>query len=112
MSGCKKASPRSHNSIQAATARWNSVNRWSNRFVSLSWLILLAACHSTPREEPRAAAQKVAAPAGPNGATAAGGGTVAANAAGANGVAAAGSGTVAGNAAAAPTVPVPDRAAQ
>jgi tetratricopeptide (TPR) repeat protein len=82
------------------------VNRWSNRFVSLSWLILLAACHSTPREEPPAAAQKVSAPAGPNGAAAAG------NAAGANGTAAAGTGSGAGNAAGAATQPVPDRAAQ
>ena len=32
------------------------MSRWSNRFVSLSWLILLAACHSTPREDSQAPA--------------------------------------------------------
>jgi len=31
-------------------ARWNSVSRWSNRFVSVSALVLLAACQSTPRD--------------------------------------------------------------
>src|ERR1700730_9295711 len=55
-SGCKRVSRPWHNSIQAVTARWNAVSRWSNRFVSLSWLILLAACHSTPREDSQAPA--------------------------------------------------------
>ena len=32
------------------------MSRWSNRFVSLSWLILLAACHSTPPEDSQAPA--------------------------------------------------------
>jgi tetratricopeptide (TPR) repeat protein len=35
------------------------VSRWSNRFVSLSVLSLVAACHSVPRAEPPAAAQEI-----------------------------------------------------
>ena len=38
-------------------ARWSSVNRWSNRFVSLELLLLLAACQSAPPAEPRAVAE-------------------------------------------------------
>jgi tetratricopeptide (TPR) repeat protein len=32
-------------------ARWNSVIRWSNRFVSLSVMLLMAACQSAPSAE-------------------------------------------------------------
>src|SRR5258708_35902907 len=46
MNGCKRASPRWRNSIQAVTARWKSVSSWSNRFVSLGAVALLVACHS------------------------------------------------------------------
>jgi tetratricopeptide (TPR) repeat protein len=94
------------------------VSRWSNRFVSLSGLILLAACQSTPREEPRPAAQNISTPAeskagdapAPNGATgnpAAGGTAVGPGTASGPGPAA-GSAT----AAAAPVAPVPARAAR
>jgi tetratricopeptide (TPR) repeat protein len=38
------------------------VSRWSNRFVSFSLVILVAACQSTPREEPPPAVQETPAP--------------------------------------------------
>jgi tetratricopeptide (TPR) repeat protein len=55
-------------------ARWNSVNRWSNRFASLEWLVLVAACQgslhaATPaaadNAPPAAAAVPIAAPVPP-----------------------------------------------
>src|SRR5580658_2462880 len=51
MNGCRRALPRWHNSIQADTARWKSVSSWSNRFVSVSALVLLAACQSAPPKD-------------------------------------------------------------
>src|SRR6202034_2929926 len=57
MSGCRRALPRWHNSIQAVTARWRSVSSWSNRFVSVSALALLAACQSAPPRASSAPAQ-------------------------------------------------------
>src|SRR5271165_1934456 len=62
MNGCRRALRRSRSSIQAATARWKSVNSWSNRFVSLAVLALAAGCHSTPRQ-PAPRAPQPAAPA-------------------------------------------------
>src|SRR5580704_3409755 len=56
MNGCRRALLRSRNSTQAVTARWKSVNSWSNRFVSLAALAVLAACHHTPVQPTRAAA--------------------------------------------------------
>jgi tetratricopeptide (TPR) repeat protein len=56
------------------------VSRWSNRFVSLSALVLVAACQSTPREESTAAAHDPAATAdigAPNAVSTAGGGAAA-----------------------------------
>src|SRR5580692_7873625 len=48
-SGCRRVLLRWHDSTRAVTARWKSVNSWSNRFASLAVLALAAGCHSTPR---------------------------------------------------------------
>ena len=47
MSGCRRALRRWHNSIQAVTARWKSVNSKSNRFVSRG-ARARGGCHSAP----------------------------------------------------------------
>jgi tetratricopeptide (TPR) repeat protein len=44
-------------------ARWNSVSRWSNRFVNVSMLVLAAACQSEPRAEHSLAARDISPPA-------------------------------------------------
>jgi tetratricopeptide (TPR) repeat protein len=80
-------------------ARWNSVSRWSNRFVNLSVLVLVAACQSEPRAELSPAAREVSPPAA-TGSPAPAPGTPAAAAASANAAAPA-------NAAVASEVPPP-----
>src|SRR5271165_2833845 len=62
MNGCRRALLRSRNSTQAATARWKSVNSWSNRFVSLGVLAMLAACHHAPVQPARGAAPATSQP--------------------------------------------------
>jgi tetratricopeptide (TPR) repeat protein len=93
------------------------VNRWSNRFVSLSALVLLAACQSTPRAEAPDAApsESTAAESHPAGAAAGSGAAPAAAAPSAPGTApakaaAAGAPVILG--APANDAPIPERAAQ
>src|SRR3984885_10389585 len=70
MNGCRRASTRWRNSIQAVTARWRSVSSWSNRFASVSALTLLTACHSSqwalgpPAKDQRASAAEAGTAAG------------------------------------------------
>src|SRR5271168_1796945 len=113
MNGCRRALLRWRNSTQAATARWKSVNSWSNRFVSLAALAMLAACHHTPvlPARPAAPAASVGQPASGGNANSVGNANSGSNTAATGNVA----GSATGNAtAAAPgePIPVPARAAQ
>src|SRR3984885_3078016 len=103
--GCRKALRRSRSSIQAATARWRSVNSRSTRFVSFSVIALLAGCHSTPVQSPRAPTTAPPATAQPAGTPQS---KPAANGAPAAAVNITGPGAAPGNAATPSPVPAPD----